>query len=175
MKIEAFHYLPKPLDDLMIYTVAIFVLCVFSPVIHIDISQATHQKLHNKKCQTVDMKNNGNRSPVLRYEQYFLPLVRFHQKFWWDPVVSVQKIPSRKNIFKILVSGVNGQSHTSSSSTIHSWALNWHFSVGKKVYMSVLSLIPQSGYFKTSPQFLSLLLLHVTPSLQQIISTWERK
>ena len=63
---QAFYYLPKPLDDLVIYAVAIFVLCVFSPVIHIHISQATHQKLHKKKCQTVDKKNQGYNSPVLR-------------------------------------------------------------------------------------------------------------
>lgn len=66
MKTEAFDYLPKPLDDLMIDAVAIFVLGVFSPVIHIDISQPTHQKLHNQKCQTVDEKNNEHQSSVLK-------------------------------------------------------------------------------------------------------------
>lgn len=61
---EAFNYLPKPLYDLMIHTVAILILCVFSPVIHIDISQSTHKKLRDKKCQTVDKKNNGHKNPV---------------------------------------------------------------------------------------------------------------
>lgn len=64
MKTEAFNYLPKPLDDWMVDTVAIFILCVFSPVVHINVSQATHKKLHNKKCQTVG-KKNGYKSPVL--------------------------------------------------------------------------------------------------------------
>lgn len=66
METEAFNYLPKPLYDLMIYAVAIFILCVFSPVIHVDISQSTHEKLHDKKSQTVDKKNNGSKNPVLK-------------------------------------------------------------------------------------------------------------
>ena len=66
METEAFNYLPKPLYHLMVHTVAIFILCVFSPVIHIDISQSTHKKLHNKKSQTVDKKNNEYKNPVLK-------------------------------------------------------------------------------------------------------------
>lgn len=62
--IEAFNYLPKPLYDLVIHTIAVLILRVFSPVIHIDISQATHKKLHSKKCQTVDKKNYGHKNPV---------------------------------------------------------------------------------------------------------------
>lgn len=57
MEIEDFDYLPKPLDDLVVDAVAIFILCVFSPVVHIDISQSTHKKLHNERCQTIDKKN----------------------------------------------------------------------------------------------------------------------
>lgn len=64
METKAFNYLPKPLYDLMIHTVAVLILCVFSPVIHIDVSQSTHKKLRDKKRQTADKKNNRHKNPV---------------------------------------------------------------------------------------------------------------
>ncbi len=39
-------YLPEPLDDRMVGTVAIFVNRVLSPVVDVNVTQTTHEQLH---------------------------------------------------------------------------------------------------------------------------------
>lgn len=189
--IEAFNYLPKPLYDLVIHTIAVLILRVFSPVIHIDISQSTHKKLHSKKCQTVDKKNYGHKNPVWKQE-YFLPLVRFHRKFWWDPVVLVQKIPSGKNVFKNPISSGSQQPYTLASGWLleksHMNTDSYHHSLGflgqprvqyRQDHVCVHNLFSptdsQVSHFETSLHFPSHFpLLCVISSLQQVTFTWER-
>lgn len=38
-------YLPEPLDNNVVGTVAVLVLCILSPVIHVHVSQTTHEQL----------------------------------------------------------------------------------------------------------------------------------
>lgn len=96
-------------------------------------------------------------------------------------MVSVQKTPRRKNIFKTLVSGVNGQFHTSVSGwewrnpiptqiPTPTWFMGslTDISMSARKYTFVLPLIPQSGYFQTTLH-LSSFLLHITLYSRQFL------
>ena len=102
-------------------------------------------------------------------------------------MVSVQKTPRRKNIFKTLVSGVNGQFHTSVSGwewrnpiptqiPTPTWFMGslTDISMSARKYTFVLPLIPQSGYFQTTLH-LSSFLLHVTLHSRQFLFERENK
>lgn len=41
------RYLPEPLDDSVVGGVAALVLCVFSPVVYVHVSQTAHEQLSN--------------------------------------------------------------------------------------------------------------------------------
>lgn len=57
-------YLPEPQDDRLVGTVAILVLGVLPPVVHIHVSQATHQELKREKKEDRTSLNDLERQAL---------------------------------------------------------------------------------------------------------------
>lgn len=67
--LESCGYLPEPLDDRMIGAVAILVNRMLSPVIHVDITKATHQQLVRKwvRCKRGGLRKLRTLSSLLAF------------------------------------------------------------------------------------------------------------
>lgn len=77
-------YFPKPLDNDMVGAVAVLVLGVFSPVVHVHISQTAHEQLKDEKRTVVYVRDAGATERAGEGAHLQLVLIEDLDQILWD-------------------------------------------------------------------------------------------